>query len=154
MMVNFFKGYHIFIRPPDSVSGEEDIYDDAAAVAGGSAAAVGRSGGGGGGSRAGQGQESDVEFDVLGFLSFSKADLRPFLRVLLRTKAFAAFLASARYVCCACFYVYSRSQAGYVGAKSALEGTTWACAALSVEYGDFCRRWCEPNLTLPRCPRT
>lgn len=97
MMVNFLKGYHIFIRPPDSVSGEEDIYDDAAAtVAGGSAAAVGRGGGGGGGSRAGQGQESDVEFDVLGFLSFSKADLRPFLRVLLRTKAFAAFLASAR----------------------------------------------------------
>lgn len=101
MMVNFLKGYHIFIRPPDSVSGEEDIYDDAAApVAGGSAAAVGRSGGdggSGGGGRAGQGQESDMEFDVLGFLAFSKADLRPFLRVLLRTKAFAAFLAGARY---------------------------------------------------------
>lgn len=105
MMVNFLKGYHIFIRPPDSVSGEEDIYDDAAApVAGGSAAAVGRAGGGGdsggggggGGGCAGQGQESDVEFDVLGFLAFSEADLRPFLRVLLRTKAFAAFLAGAR----------------------------------------------------------
>lgn len=92
----------MFIRHPDSASGEEDGDDAAAAAAaaaGGSAAAaatVGRSGGGGGGGRAGQGQESDVEFDVLGFLSFAKADLRPFLRVLLRTKAFAAFLADAR----------------------------------------------------------
>ena len=62
---------------------------------------MGRSGGGGGGgdrAAQGQGQESDVEFDVLGFLSFSKADLRPFLRTLLRTKAFAAFLADARCV--------------------------------------------------------
>ncbi len=100
MMVNFLKGYHIFIRPPDSASGEEDHNDDsAAAVAGGSAAAVGRSGGGGGGGgRAGGGQENEVEFDVLGFLSFAKADLRPFLRVLLRTKAFSAFLASGRYL--------------------------------------------------------
>ncbi|CAB1112946.1 unnamed protein product [Ectocarpus sp. CCAP 1310/34] len=98
MMVTIFKGYHIFIRPPDSGSGEEDYGDDAATtVAGGSAAAVERSGGGGGGGgRAGHGQESDVEFDVLGFLSFAQADLRPFLRVLLRTKAFAAFLADAR----------------------------------------------------------
>ncbi|CAN0443004.1 unnamed protein product, partial [Laminaria digitata] len=103
MMVNFFKGYHIFIRPPDSSSGDEDGDDAFAAGGGGSAAAaaaVGRSGGGGGGGgggdRAAQGQESDVEFDVLGFLSFSKADLRPFLRTLLRTKAFAAFLADAR----------------------------------------------------------
>lgn len=101
MMVNFLKGYHIFIRPPDSPSGEEDGDDAAAAAAaGGSAAAtaaVGRSSGGGGGGRAGQGQESEVEFDVLGFLSFAKADLRPFLRVLLRTKAFGAFLADARW---------------------------------------------------------
>lgn len=103
MMVNFFKGYHIFIRPPEenSPSGEEDYLDEAAggAAAGGSAAAVGRSGvgsGGGGGGRAGQGNDTDVEFDVLGFLSFAKADLRPFLRVFLRTKAFAAFLADAR----------------------------------------------------------
>lgn len=98
-MVNFFKGYHIFIRPSDGEGGEDDA-DDAAA--GGSAAAVGRSeGGSGGGSRAwGQapGLEGDVEFDVLGFLSFAKADLRPFLRVLLRTKAFAAFLADGRCV--------------------------------------------------------
>lgn len=103
MMVNFFKGYHIFIRPPDSPSGEEDYLDEAAggAAAGGSAAAVGRSGvggGGGGGGRAGQGHDTDVEFDVLGFLSFAMADLRPFLRALLRTKAFAAFLADARCV--------------------------------------------------------
>ncbi|CAM9257348.1 unnamed protein product, partial [Hapterophycus canaliculatus] len=103
MMVHFFKGYHIFIRPPDSPSGEDDYLDEAAggAAAGGSAAAVGRSGGGvggsgGGGGRAGQGHEADVEFDVLGFLSFAKADLRPFLRALLRTKAFAVFLADAR----------------------------------------------------------
>lgn len=98
MMVNFFKGYHMFIRPPDSASAEED--GDDATAAGGSAAeaaSVGRSGGGGGGGDgAAQGQESEVEFDVLGFLSFAKADLRPFLRVLLRTKAFAAFLADAR----------------------------------------------------------
>ncbi|CAM9822144.1 unnamed protein product, partial [Discosporangium mesarthrocarpum] len=32
------------------------------------------------------------EFDALGFLLFTKADLRPFLRVLLRTKAFEVFL--------------------------------------------------------------
>ena len=102
MMVNFLKGYHIFIRPPDTASSEE-MPDDAVA-AGGSAAAPGRVGGGsgssnvGGGGRAGQGQENDVEFDVLGFLSFAKADLRPFLRVLMRTKAFAAFLADARWV--------------------------------------------------------
>lgn len=104
MMVNFFKGYHVFIRPPESASGEEDG-DDAAngrdGIGGGypsMSAAVGRgSGGGGGGGRAGQGHESDVEFDVLGFLSFAKPDVRPFLRVLLRTKAFAAFLRDARW---------------------------------------------------------
>lgn len=80
----------MFIRPPESTSAAEDLDGSDAA-----AAAVGGLGGGGGG-RAGQGQEGDVEFDVLGFLSFAKADLRPFLRVLLRTKAFAAFLADAR----------------------------------------------------------
>lgn len=97
-MVNFLKGYHIFIRPTDSNSGEET--PDDAVAAGGSAAIRGRGGDGGasgGGERAGQGQEDDVEFDVLGFLSFTKADLRPFVRVLLRTKAFAAFLGDARY---------------------------------------------------------
>lgn len=77
MMVNFFKGYHIFIRPPDSGNAEQDGQD-------------------GGGAPYGQGAV-DVEFDVLGFLSFVKADLRPFLRVVLRTRAFAAFLAHARY---------------------------------------------------------
>lgn len=75
MMVSFFKGYHVFIRPPESGSGEED--------------------GDGGGAPYGE-ASSQVEFDVLGFLSFAKADLRPFLRVLLRTRAFAAFLADAR----------------------------------------------------------
>lgn len=88
-MVSFFKGYHIFIRPPESagVDDDQDTNDAAAAAVGGL---------GGGGGRAGQGQESPVEFDVLGFLSFAKADLRPFLRVLLRTKAFSTFLADAR----------------------------------------------------------
>lgn len=101
MMVNFFKGYHVFIRPPESASGEEDgddVINGRDGIGGGSpsvSAAVGRGSGGGGG-RAGQGQESDVEFDVLGFLSFAKPDVRPFLRVLLRTKAFAAFLRDAR----------------------------------------------------------
>ena len=140
MMVNFLKGYHIFIRPPYSGSGEDDPYDDsaaaAAAVAGGSAAAVGRSGGGGGGSggggggRAGHGQENEVEFDVLGFLSFAKADLRPFLRVLLRTKAFAAFLASARCaprVCCGRVFTMVSLQRGrltrsHAGAGARLHG--------------------------------
>lgn len=88
-MVSFFKGYHIFIRPPETAPLDDDRDNNDAA-----AAAVGGVGGGGG--RAGQGQESPVEFDVLGFLSFAKADTRPFLRVLLKTKAFNAFLADAR----------------------------------------------------------
>lgn len=79
MMVNFFKGYHVFIRPPESATVDEDDED----------------GEGGGGAPYG-GASADVEFDVLGFLSLVKADLRPFLRVLLRTRAFAAFLAGSR----------------------------------------------------------
>lgn len=97
MMVSFFKGYHIFIRPAESASGDEDGEDAPPAPYGeGAAAAAGGRGGGGGRAGQGQGQESDVEFDVLGFLSFVKADLRPFLRVILRTRSFAAFLADAR----------------------------------------------------------
>lgn len=148
MMVNFFKGYHIFIRPPDSASGEEDIYDDgAAAVAGGSAAAVGRGGGGGGGSRAGQGQESDAEFDVLGYLSFSKADLRPFLRVLLRTKAFAAFLTSARYS--TVFFVFwfwcRRSQVGFVCERDQMYAKRQSWLFLpSTLTTEVCWRCCDP----------
>ncbi|CAM9114977.1 unnamed protein product, partial [Ectocarpus sp. 4 AP-2014] len=128
MMVTLFKGYHIFIRPPDSGSGEEDYGDDAATtVAGGSAAAVDSSGGGGGGGgRAGHGQESNVEFDVLGFLSFAQADLRPFLRALLRTKAFAAFLADARgWTPSAATLQASQIAATAEGASSRLSRNVW-----------------------------